>query len=130
MEKHYGKLQQGQATAWEMFERLDTIKDNSDPDISLSQMEHVFQVAESLREAGAPAQMIIAGLVHDMGKALVFWGEPQWAVVGDTFPTGLRYSESIVQYHSLQNNPDIQSQQYQSDYGVYHPGIGLGSVIS
>ena len=127
--EYYGQLKQGKATAWEMLERLDTIKDDSDPDISLSQMEHAFQVAESMREDDVSEAMIVAGLVHDMGKALILWGEPQWAVVGDTFPTGLRYSESIIQYQALKNNPDSNVEQYQTDYGIYHPGIGLDSVI-
>ena len=127
--EHYSQLQQGKATAWEMLERLDTIKDNSDPDINLSQMEHAFQVAESLRKQGQPEEMVVAGLVHDMGKALVLWGEPQWAVVGDTFPTGMKYSESIVQYSSLRNNPDWNNAEFQTDFGVYRKGIGLDNVI-
>ena len=32
--------------------------------------------------------MIATGLIHDLGKVLCKYGEPQWAVVGDTFPVG------------------------------------------
>ena len=127
--EHYSQLNQGQSTAWDMLERLDTIRDNSDPDINLSQMEHAFQVAESLKQLGLPEDMVLAGLVHDMGKALVLWGEPQWAVVGDTFPTGMKYSETIVQHSSLRHNPDMSVPEYQTDFGVYHEGIGLDNVI-
>ncbi|MGY0219689.1 inositol oxygenase family protein [Endozoicomonadaceae bacterium StTr2] len=127
--ENYGRLQQGQYAAWEMMEQLDKIKDESDPDISLSQMEHAFQVAESIHQKGHPEWMVVAGLLHDMGKALLLWGEPQWAVVGDTYPTGLRFSESIVQYPFLADNPDSKVAAYQSDYGIYHEGIGLDNVI-
>ena len=127
--QYYGKLNQGQFSAWEMMLRLNEIQDNSDPDISLSQMEHAFQVAESMKNEGLPEWMMVAGFIHDAGKALILWGEPQWAVVGDTFPTGLRYSEGIVQYDFLNRNPDIETAEYRSDFGVYKPGIGLDKVI-
>src|SRR5690349_23199945 len=39
--------------------------------------------------------MILTGFVHDLGKILCLWGEPQWAVVGDTFPTGCAYSRNL-----------------------------------
>ena len=125
----YGQLKQGQSTAWDMLERLDKINDTSDPDINLSQMEHAYQVAENMKAAGVSEAMIVAGLIHDMGKALIFWGEPQWAVVGDTYPVGLRFSETIVQFDALKNNPDNQIEKYQSDYGIYHPGIGIDNVM-
>ena len=34
--------------------------------------------------------------MHDMGKVLCLFGEPQWAVVGDTFPVGCAHSDKIV----------------------------------
>lgn len=40
-------------------------------------------------------------MVSDLGKVLVHpsFGElPQWAVVGDTFPVGCAYDESIVHH--------------------------------
>ncbi|HAO96880.1 MAG TPA: inositol oxygenase, partial [Verrucomicrobiales bacterium] len=40
----------------------------------------------------------LTGLIHDLGKILCLFGEPQWAVVGDTFPLGCRFSEKII-YH-------------------------------
>src|SRR5689334_615114 len=33
-------------------------------------------------------RFVLAGFVHDMGKVLCLWDEPQYAVVGDTFPVG------------------------------------------
>ena len=44
--------------------------------------------------------------MHDMGKVLCLFGEPQWAVVGDTFPVGCAYSDKIVYPEFFKNNPD------------------------
>jgi inositol oxygenase len=38
----------------------------------------------------------VAGLIHDIGKLMAVWGEPQWCVVGDTFPVGCAPSKHIV----------------------------------
>ena len=38
----------------------------------------------------------VAGLIHDIGKVMALWGEPQWCVVGDTFPVGCAPVRSIV----------------------------------
>ena len=126
---HYQRLQQGQETLWGMLERLDAVVDDSDPDISLSQMEHAYQTAEAMRRDGLPEWLQLVGFIHDTGKALIFWGEPQWAVVGDTFPTGLRYSENIILYDYLQTNPDFNDTRFNTDFGIYKPGIGLNEVI-
>lgn len=55
-------------------------------------------------------------------------GEPQWAVVGDTFPVGCKFSESIVFYEEFVNNPDWNNPEYSTPCGVYHEGIGLDNV--
>ena len=42
------------------------------------------------------------------GKIMAFYGEPQWAVVGDTFPVGCKPQPSIVfGEESFENNPDV-----------------------
>ena len=78
---------------WEAMEYLNTLVDDSDPDTDLSQIEHLMQCAEAIRAEGHPRWMILTGLIHDLGKILCLFGEPQWAVVGDTFPVGCRYSD-------------------------------------
>ena len=125
----YSLLNHGKASAWQMMERLNNVVDDSDPDISLSQFEHAYQAAEAIKRDGHPEWMQVTGFIHDMGKALIFWGEPQWAVVGDTYPTGLRFSESITYAKYLQNNPDVHNPAFESDYGIYKPGIGLDNVV-
>lgn len=72
---------------WEAMEKLNTLIDESDPDTSLSQIEHLLQTAEAIRRDGKPRWMQVTGLIHDLGKLLFFLNaEGQWDVVGDTFP--------------------------------------------
>lgn len=113
---------------WEAMEYLNQLVDDSDPDTDLSQLEHLLQTAEHIRSDGQPRWFILAGLVHDLGKILCLWGEPQWAVVGDTFPTGCRFSDKIVFPQFFADNPDSRNPRYQSETGVYEPGCGLGKV--
>ena len=55
---------------------------------------------------GHPRWFILTGLIHDLGKILCLFGEPQWAVVGDTFPVGCAYSDRIVFPEFFADNPD------------------------
>lgn len=41
-------------TIWEAMEKLNTLIDDSDPDTSLSQIEHLLQSAEAIRRDGKP----------------------------------------------------------------------------
>ena len=87
---------------WQAMEMLNTLVDESDPDVScstlfgfkrtpplmgpqtnLSQIEHLLQTAEAIRRDGKPEWMQVTGLVHDLGKLLfLFDSEGQWDVVG------------------------------------------------
>jgi inositol oxygenase len=113
---------------WEAMEFLNTLVDDSDPDTSLSQIEHLLQVAEQIRRDGRPRWFILTGLIHDLGKILCLFGEPQWAVVGDTFPVGCAYSTKIVFADFFAENPDSQVPAYQTQCGIYEPGCGLDKV--
>jgi inositol oxygenase len=113
---------------WEAMEFLNELVDDSDPDTQLSQIEHLMQTAEAIRADGHPRWFILTGLIHDLGKILCLWGEPQWAVVGDTFPVGCRYSEKIVFHEFFRENPDWNIPEYQSENGIYEPNGGLDSV--
>ncbi|HZO89551.1 MAG TPA: inositol oxygenase family protein [Chthonomonadaceae bacterium] len=113
---------------WEAMEYLNTLVDDSDPDTDLSQIEHLLQTAESIRRDGHPRWFILAGLIHDLGKILCLFGEPQWAVVGDTFPVGCAFSDKIVFPEYFADNPDSQAQAYQTRCGIYTEGCGLDNV--
>jgi inositol oxygenase len=113
---------------WEAMEYLNTLVDDSDPDTDLSQLEHLLQTAEQIRRDGHPRWFILAGLIHDLGKILCLWGEPQWAVVGDTFPVGCAYSPTIVFSQYFEENPDFQVATYQTRLGIYSENCGLKNV--
>jgi inositol oxygenase len=113
---------------WEALDYLNTLVDDSDPDIALPQIDHLVQTAEAMRKDGQPDWMVLTGFVHDLGKVLCLFGEPQWAVVGDTFPTGCAYSSKIVYSEFFPLNPDTQKPELQTQYGVYQPHCGLDAV--
>jgi inositol oxygenase len=119
------RLRQG---IWEAMEFLNTLVDDSDPDTDLTQIEHALQTAEQIRADGQPRWFILTGLIHDLGKILCLFGEPQWAVVGDTFPVGCKYSEKIVFHDFFADNPDSRISSYQTRLGVYGEGCGLDRV--
>ena len=127
-EKEYFALAKGKKSIWEAAEYLNTLVDDSDPDTDLSQIEHLMQTSEAIRADGHPRWMVLAGFVHDLGKVLCLYGEPQWAVVGDTFPVGCAYSDRIVFPEYFAANPDSKVPQYQTRYGIYEPNCGLDNI--
>jgi inositol oxygenase len=126
--REYGTLDRRQMGIWEAMEYLNTLVDDSDPDTDLSQIEHNLQTAEAIRRDGHPRWFQLVGLIHDLGKVLCLYGEPQWAVVGDTFPVGCAWSDKIVYHEFFRENPDAQIAQLQTQFGVYEPGCGLDKV--
>jgi len=113
---------------WETAQFLNQLVDDSDPDTSLSQIQHLLQTSEAIRKDGHPRWFVLTGFIHDLGKILCLWGEPQWAVVGDTFPVGCKYSNKIVFPEFFELNPDSQNPQLMSDNGIYEAGCGLDNV--
>lgn len=113
---------------WEAMEFLNTLVDDSDPDTDLSQIEHLMQTAEAIRADGHPRWFVLTGLIHDLGKILCLFGEPQWAVVGDTFPVGCAFSDKIVFPRFFADNPDSRVLEYSTPNGIYTPGGGLNQV--
>ncbi len=113
---------------WSAFDFLNQLVDDSDPDTDLDQFQHLLQTSEAIRRDGHPDWMVMVGLLHDMGKVLCLFGEPQWAVVGDTFPVGCAYADKIVYPEFFANNPDYTNPNYNSKYGVYSPSCGLRNV--
>ena len=126
--KDYLALNRRTFTVWEALEFLNTLVDDSDPDVDFTQIEHALQTAESIRASNLPRWFIVTGLVHDLGKILCLFGEPQWAVVGDTFPVGCAWSPKIVYPQFFGENPDTQVSEYQTKNGIYEPGCGLDNV--
>jgi inositol oxygenase len=113
---------------WNAFDFLNELVDDSDPDTNLDQMQHLLQTSETIRNDGHPDWMVLVGLIHDMGKVLCLFGEPQWSVVGDTFPVGCAFSDKIVYPEFFADNPDKNNEVYSQKYGVYEPNCGLNNV--
>jgi inositol oxygenase len=127
-EREYKPLQREKMGMWEALERLNDLVDDSDPDTELPQIAHAMQTAERIRKGGHPEWMVLVGLIHDSGKMLCFWGEPQWAVVGDTFPVGCAWSDKVVLHPYFDDNPDTKKPELQTTLGIYEENCGLGNV--
>lgn len=126
--RRYLAFQQHEMGIWEAAEYLNTLVDDSDPDTDLSQLQHLLQTSEQIRKDGKPRWYVLTGFIHDLGKVLCLFGEPQWAVVGDTFPVGCAWSDRIVFHEFFADNPDREIPEYQSRLGVYTEGCGLDAV--
>jgi inositol oxygenase len=126
--REYLPKQKRRMGIWEAMEFLNSLVDDSDPDVDFSQIEHLMQVAQAIRKDGHPRWFVLMGLIHDLGKILCLFGEPQWAVVGDTFPVGCKYSEKVVFPDFFSRNPDSKVPGYQTLAGIYVSGCGLNKV--
>jgi inositol oxygenase len=126
--EEYLSFSKKEMPVWDAFNFLNELVDDSDPDTDLDQFQHLLQTSEAIRRDGHPDWMVVVGLMHDMGKVLCLFGEPQWAVVGDTFPVGCAYSDKIVYPEFFKHNPDYNNEEYNSKYGVYTEGCGLRNV--
>ncbi|MDZ7879210.1 MAG: inositol oxygenase family protein [Saprospiraceae bacterium] len=124
----YLKFDKKEMNIWDAFSFLNTLVDDSDPDTDLDQFQHLLQTSEAIRLDGHPDWMVLVGLMHDMGKVLCLFGEPQWAVVGDTFPVGCKHSDKIVFSEFFNANPDSKNKDFNTKYGVYAPNCGLRKV--
>ncbi|MCA9191684.1 MAG: inositol oxygenase [Planctomycetales bacterium] len=122
-------LRKREMTILEALDYLNTLVDDSDPDIELDQLQHLLQTAEAIRADGHEDWFVLTGFLHDLGKVLCLYGEPQWAVVGDTFPVGCQPSDRIVYSEFFSENPDFQHAVYSSKLGVYEPSCGLRNIF-
>jgi len=127
----YSKMNGPQMSIWNAIVLLNELVDNSDPDTSLPQIIHLLQTAEAIRKA-YPGQEYdwfhLVGLIHDLGKILSHprvYNEPQWTVVGDTFPVGCEFVKENVFPEYFVENPDSQNPRYNTRFGIYSEGIGF-----
>ncbi|XP_051148159.1 inositol oxygenase 1-like isoform X2 [Andrographis paniculata] len=133
MREEYGKLDKIEMSIWECCELLNNVVDESDPDLDEPQIEHLLQTAEAIRRDYPDEDWLhLTGLIHDLGKVLLHpdFGElPQWAVVGDTYPVGCAFDESIVHHKHFEENPDYKNPALNTKYGIYSEGCGLDKVL-
>jgi inositol oxygenase len=125
------KFDHSRMSIYQALEQLNGIVDESDPDVDVPNIYHAYQTAEAIRKVYPEQDWFqLTGLIHDCGKVLALYNEPQWAVVGDTFPVGCQFSEKIV-YHqtTFDNNPDLNNEIYSTKYGMYSPNCGLNQCL-
>ena len=123
---------------WELFYRLNSFVDLSDPDIDLPNEQHAYQTAEKIRQDGYPEWMQVIGLIHDMGKAIFFRGcdedgtslEAQWALVGDTFVVGCKIPDNpnLVHHRFRELSSDYNNPLYSTELGIYQKGCGMNKL--
>ncbi|GLJ49596.1 hypothetical protein SUGI_1052190 [Cryptomeria japonica] len=106
---------------WERCELLNEFVDESNPDLEEPQIEHLLQTAEVIhKDYPNEVWLHLTGLIHGLAKVLLhpsFGDEPQWVVVGDTFPIGCVFDESIVHHQYFKGNPDYYNPEYNIKYG-------------
>ena len=97
-------------TVKEVLNLLASYVDSSDPDVSFANNIHNFQTAEMCRKLLPDCDWFhLVGLIHDIGKILYLFGEPGWAIVGDTFPVGHPFSQKCIYYQFFKNSPDFNN---------------------
>ncbi|KAD2806259.1 hypothetical protein E3N88_39636 [Mikania micrantha] len=133
MRREYEKLDKIEMSIWECCELLNQVIDESDPDLDEPQIEHLLQTAEAIRKDYPDQDWLhLTALIHDLGKVLLHpsFGElPQWAVVGDTFPVGCAFDQSIVHHKYFLQNPDHNNPAYNTKCGIYSENCGLNKVM-
>jgi len=126
-----GKLKM---SLWDAVQYLNEVVDYSDPDTELPQIVHLAQTGEAIRKYWPGEEydwFHLTGFIHDLGKILAhpkLFDQPQWGVVGDTFPVGCAYSDGNVFKEYFAMNPDSSNPNYNTKFGIYHEGIGLDNV--
>jgi len=126
----WGQFNKRKMTIMEALFELNKLIDDSDPDVDVPNHAHAFQTAERIRELHPDKDWFhLTGLIHDVGKVLALWGEPQWATVGDTYPVGCAPGDSIVFREQFKDCPDSNDPVFSTKFGMYEPHCGLNNVL-
>jgi inositol oxygenase len=123
------RLSRRRMSVFDALDFLNTLVDDSDPDIELDQLQHLLQTSEAIRADGREDWFVLVGLIHDLGKVLCLYGEPQWAVVGDTFPVGCQFDDRIIYHEFFADNPDARDPRLNNRPGIYTENCGLRNVL-
>ena len=124
--KQYSSLNNKKMSIKEALLKMDTFIDPSDPDLDVENSVHAYQTAERIRkEHPEDEELQIIGLIHDLGKVLFDFNEPNWAIVGDTYVVGCEFPKSIVYYDTLNGNTDFDKYD---KLGIYEYGCGLDNL--
>jgi inositol oxygenase len=128
--EYWCQFNHGEMSIMEALSKLNSFVDESDPDVDVPNSVHAYQTAEGIRKKHPDNEWLqVTGLIHDIGKVMALWGEPQFSTVGDTFPVGCRPDKSIVFDAELfKENPDLQNDKLNTKLGIYEENCGLSNV--
>jgi len=127
---YYGKFDKRKLGVMDALFELNKLIDDSDPDVDVPNSAHAFQTAERIREKHPNDDWFhLVGLIHDVGKVMALWGEPQWATVGDTYPVGCQSGPSILFREQFDKCKDSKDERYNTKLGMYKEGCGLEKVM-
>ncbi len=119
----------GEYSIKEVLSLVNTLIDDSDPDVEVENTIHAFQCAEKIRKDYPNEDWLhLTALIHDLGKVLSVWGEPQHFVVGDTYVMGCKFSNDIVFSNYFRENPDFSNKEYNTKYGIYKKKCNLSNL--
>ena len=125
MKRKYDKLDNVKMTMNKALALMDSFVDPSDPDLDEPNSIHAYQTAERIRKMYPDnKEYQIIGLIHDLGKVLFTFDEPDYAVVGDTFVVGCKLPKSIVYYDCIKEHSDKNN----TLNGIYKEGCGLDNL--
>ena len=125
MKQKYSKLDNIKMTMNKALSLMDSFIDPSDPDVDEPNSVHAYQTAERIRKKYPDdKEYQIIGLIHDLGKVLFTFNEPDYAVVGDTFVVGCRIPGTVVYYEETKNHPDFNS----NVFGIYNKYCGIDNL--
>ena len=122
----YSKLNKTKMSIKKALLLLNDFVDPSDPDLDIENSIHSYQTAERIRKHYPDnKEFQIIGLIHDLGKVLYLFKEPNWMVVGDTYALGCEFPKSIVYYESLKYSPEYNKYD---KYGIYSKNCGIDNL--
>lgn len=125
--EQYNLLRNKRMTIKKVLQMMDLVVDPSDPDVLFENSIHAYQTAERIRrEYPDNKELQIVGLIHDLGKILCLFDEPNWSIVGDTFVLGCKFPKTIVYYETLSKNPDFWKYD---KLGIYDKHCGLENLF-
>ncbi|ELT98214.1 hypothetical protein CAPTEDRAFT_207102, partial [Capitella teleta] len=130
----------------EALSLLDSLVDESDPDVDIPNSVHAFQTAERIREVHPEEPWFhLTGLIHDLGKVMAMWGEPQEThfqldvrslinvylakTALSLMPTRKKTNTSLCKPRLSVRVRNVVECTYSTRLGVYSENCGLSNVM-
>lgn len=117
-------------TIMDALDRLNELIDESDPDCDVPNVYHAYQTAEAIRKVYPDRDwMHLVGLIHDLGKIMCFYDQPQWAAVGDIYPVGCAPAKEVVySADTFDECSDQMNPNYNTKLGMYAQHCGINNL--